>query len=99
MSDLLLVLYTTLAGLVIIGMGQVFEALREIALNTREAARKRAGFIPSENSYMGLKTIAGIYNLLGVLVILGGIVITVYFNLFDVQRPPIEMIPLGFGFR
>ena len=48
---------------------------------------------------MGLKTIAGIYNVVGVLVIMGGIVITVYFYLFDVHMPPMSMTPLGFGSR
>jgi hypothetical protein len=80
MNDWLFVLYTTIAGLMTIGMGQVFEALREIALNTRETARKKGSVAASESGYVGLKTIAGIYTLVGTLIIIGGLAAAVYNN-------------------
>jgi hypothetical protein len=63
-------------GFLLIGLGQVFGALREIALNTRAALP--AGSRVGSGSYVGLRFVSGILGLLGVLVILAaGIIVAV----------------------
>ncbi|MDP3274250.1 MAG: hypothetical protein Q8Q09_03590 [Deltaproteobacteria bacterium] len=59
-------------GMIMIGLGQVFKALREIALNTRlTAATVPNPGVLETDSYAGLTTIASVMLVLGVLVIIG----------------------------
>lgn len=60
-------------GLFLLGVGQLFTALREIALNTRSNAKERS----SDSSYSGLLFVGGVLGLVGVLVILGAILVAV----------------------
>lgn len=60
-------------GLFLLGVGQLFTALREIALNTRSNAKERS----SVSSYSGLLFVGGVLGLVGILVILGAILVAV----------------------
>jgi len=62
----IVVISGTVYGLLLIGVGQVFSALREIALNTRAAVSKHA----SGSGYIGLRFIGAVLVLCGFLIIL-----------------------------
>jgi hypothetical protein len=68
-TALLAILVFTIMGAGIIASGQVFLAIREIALNTRKDEGE------GNSSYTILLTVAKINNLLGWLVIIGGVII------------------------
>lgn len=54
-------------GLLLIGLGQVFSALREIALNTR-ASRPADQPPVSSSPYVGLQFISGVMAFVGVII-------------------------------
>lgn len=61
-------------GLVIVGLGQVFEALQEIALNTRVMAHGReASASPAKSTYAGLGFIAFAMGVLGAISMVAGV--------------------------
>jgi hypothetical protein len=60
-------------GLLLVGMGQVFGALREIALNTRAALP--AGSRVGSGGYVGLRFIALVLAAFGVIIILAAAIV------------------------
>lgn len=60
-------------GVVIAGLGQVFEALREIAVNTRASAQTvNPQFVPSQQTYGALGFITMVLSLISAFVVLSG---------------------------
>lgn len=66
-SFLFIVLVSTVLGATTIASGQLFLAIREIALNTRKEDDEK------KPNYLVLETVARLNNLLGWLIIIGGI--------------------------
>jgi hypothetical protein len=69
-------LFGLASGLVVIGLGQAFDALKEIALNTRAMAVGGGSHGASRSTYGGLGFITALMTILGSLVVLGGLLTT-----------------------
>ncbi len=87
------VLAVAITGLCIMGQGEVFGALREIALNTRAMAKGAAAVpeapqagdakAPTPTTYGALDAMAGLLKLVGA-VLIGG---AIYVHLFVPEQP------------
>lgn len=70
------VVLSVVIGMMTIGFGQVFSALREIALNTRVSSSTSTSSQPVERTqYAGLNTIANVMTVLGCIQMFGGLAV------------------------
>lgn len=70
-------LLTVAFGLVIAGLGQTFEALKEIALNTRATAMAtNQQFTPSRVGYGAMGVISSMMSVVSTFIVIGGLIST-----------------------